>query len=123
MAQIFFSKDRKHIVDLLVNGVPPGRKVVSDAWDSPIICPTFKCLDTDLTVTEVINAIRQDMTSLSSLDSVNSYFSVETSALPTSLQESLTNNGRCIVTESQLLSCITWTLGYNEESLPQKDVD
>ena len=78
MAQIFFSKDRKHIVDLLVNGVPPGRKVVSDAWDSPIICPTFKCLDTDLTVTEVINAIRQDM---------------------------------------------TWTLGYNEESLPQKDVD
>lgn len=123
MAQIFFSKNRKNIVDLLANGVPPGRKVVLDTWDSPLICPSLKCLDTDLTGNEVIDVIRQEMTSLSSLDSVNSYFSVEVSALPESLQESLTTSGRCTVTDSQLLSCIKWTSGCNEDSLPQKDVD
>jgi len=123
MAQIFFSKNRKNIVDLLANGVPPGRKVVLDTWDSPLICPSLKCLDTNLTGNEVIDVIRQEMTYLSSLGSVNSYFSVEVSALPESLQESLTTNGRCTVTDSQLLSCIEWTSGCNEDSLPQKDVD
>lgn len=123
MAQIFFSKNRKSIVDLLANGVPAGLNVVSDTWDSPIISPAFKCLDTELTGNEVIDVIRQEMTSLSSLGSVNSYFSVEVSALPESLQESLTTSGRCTVTDSQLLSCIKWTSGCNEDSLPQKDVD
>lgn len=122
MAQIFFSKNRKYIVDLLVDGVPPGRKVVSDTWDSPIISPKLNCLDTDLTENEVVDAVRQRMTSLSSLDSVNTYFSVEASTLPTSLQDSLAANGRCSVTESQLLSCVQWSEGYNETSLPQGDV-
>jgi len=123
MAQIFFSKNRKKIVDLLANGVPAGLNVVSDTWDSPIISPKLNCLDIDLTEGEVVDTVRQHMTSLSSLDSVNYFFSIEVSSLPTPLQDSLIEEGRCFVTENQLLPCLQWTPGYDEASLPQKDVD
>ncbi len=123
MAQIFFSKNRKSIASLLADGVHSGGKMVVDAWDSALVCPSLNCLDIDLTEGEVINSIRQAMTSLSSLDGVTRYFSIEVSSLPTSLQNLLNTNGRCTITESQLLSCVEWATNFSESSIPQKDAD
>jgi hypothetical protein len=121
MVQIIFSENKKYIADLMANGAHPGRKVVSDTWDSNIICPSLRCLDNDLTEDEVIHAIRQNMTSLSSLDTVSTYFSIEVSSLPVDLEGELAANGRCTVTESQLLSCVQWTPGFDEDSLIPDD--
>ena len=120
MAQILFSKNSKRIADVLESGTPPGIKVVKDSWDSAIICPVFYCLDVDLTKLEVKALIRQEMTSFSALDSINTYFGIAVSALPLSSQDNLSVSGRCYVSSDELPNLIRWTPGYDEALLEEK---
>lgn len=122
MAQIFFSKDKKHISTVLEDGIPPGGKVVENSWDSAVICPRLNCLDSDLSKSEIVFSVQQEMTSFSALPTVQRYFSIEVSALNTSSQEAIDVSGRCFVNESELLSTVIWTEGYDESVLSDEGV-
>jgi len=122
MAQIFFSKNIKYIADVFEDGISTGRKVVEKSWDSAIICPTLKCLDIDLSKSELLLSVQQEMTSFSALPVVKNYFSIEVSALSDSCQESIDASGRCSVTESELLSSVVWSDGYDESVLSEEGI-
>jgi hypothetical protein len=106
MSQIFFDKNRGDIVETLENGRYAGTKVVSGSvWDGPIIAKNLQCLCTSNTVSDDVLAVKDQMTSsLSALDSIRTYFSIEVSALPTSVQDELTASGRASATESEFLA-------------------
>jgi hypothetical protein len=119
MSQIFFDKNRGDIVETLENGRYAGTKVVSGSvWDGPIIAKNLQCLCTSNTISDDVLAVKDQMTSsLSALDSIRTYFSIEVSALPTSVQDELTANGRASATESEFLAAVVWTDGWDEEAI------
>ena len=63
-----------------------------------------------------------EFTSFSSLESIDNFFKINIDSLPLSAQNDLTARGRCSVNEDQLLSCITWVEGYDEDILSEMGV-
>jgi hypothetical protein len=122
MAQILFSTKKKHIVSVLNDGTSPGNRVVEDSWDSDFICSALNCLDVNNTKNNVINLVVSEFTSFSSLESIDNFFKINIDSLPLSAQNDLTARGRCSVNEDQLLSCITWVEGYDEDILSEMGV-
>lgn len=125
MSQIFFDKNLEDIVETLENGVYGGTKVVSGSeWDGPIIAQNLNCLCTDNTVAEDVAAVDAQMTtSALDLDSIRGYFSLEVSALPSSVQDELTATGRGHATESEFLAAVRWTDGWDEDAVLNQFAD
>jgi len=125
MSQIFFDKNLGNIVETLENGVYGGTKVVSGSqWDGPIIAKNLNCLCTDNTVAADVSAVDTQMTtSALDLDSIRGYFSLEVSALPSSVQDSLTATGRGHATESEFLAAVVWADGWDEDAVLNQFVD
>ena len=125
MSQIFFDKNLEDLVETLENGVYGGTKVVSGSeWDGPIIAQNLKCLCTDNTVAEDVAAVDAQMTtSALDLDSIRGYFSLEVSALPSSVQDELTATGRGHATESEFLAAVRWTDGWDEDAVLNQFAD
>lgn len=119
MSQIFFDKNKGDIVEMLENGRYAGTKVVSGSvWDGPIIAKNLQCLCTSNTISDDVLAVKDQMTSsLSALDSIRTYFSIAVPALPTSVQDELTANGRAHAEESEFLAAVVWTDGWDEEAI------
>ena len=119
MSQIFFDKNMKGIVETLENGIYAGTKVVSGSvWDGPIIANNLNCLCTDNTVNGDVLAVDAQMTtSALDLDSIRGYFSIEVSALPSSVQDELTATGRGHATESEFLAAVVWADGWDEDAV------
>jgi len=119
MSQIFFDKNMKGIVETLENGIYAGTKVVSGSvWDGPIIANNLNCLCTDNTVNGDVLAVDAQMTtSALDLNSIRGYFSIEVSALPSSVQDELTATGRGHATESEFLAAVVWADGWDEDAV------
>ena len=125
MSQIFFDKNMKGIVETLENGIYAGTKVVSGSvWDGPIIANNLNCLCTDNTVNGDVLAVDAQMTtSALDLNSIRGYFSIEVSALPSSVQDSLTATGRGHATESEFLAAVVWADGWDEDAVLNEFVE
>ena len=125
MSQIFFDKNLEDLVETLENGVYGGTKVVSGSeWDGPIIAQNLNCLCTDNTVAGDVAAVDAQMTtSALDLDSIRGYFSLEVSALPSSVQDELTATGRGHATESEFLAAVRWTDGWDEDAVLNQFAD
>jgi len=125
MSQIFFDKNMKGIVETLENGIYAGTKVVSGSvWDGPIIANNLNCLCTDNTVNGDVLAVDTQMTtSALDLNSIRGYFSIEVSALPSSVQDSLTATGRGHATESEFLAAVVWADGWDEDAVLNEFVE
>ena len=125
MSQIFFDKNLGNIVETLETGVYGGTKIVSgSSWDGPIIAQNLNCLCTDNTVAADVLAVDTQMTtSALDLDSIRGYFSIEVSALPSSVQDSLTATGRGHATESEFLAAVVWADGWDEDAVLNEFVD
>lgn len=125
MSQIFFDKNRGDIVETLENGRYAGTKVVSGSqWDGPIIANNLNCLCTSNTVADDVLAVDNQMTtSALDLDSIRGYFSLVVSALPSSVQDELTANGRAHAEESEFLAAVVWTDGWDEETVLNQFAD
>ena len=125
MSQIFFDKNLGNIVETLENGVYGGTKVVSGShWDGPIIAKNLNCLCTDNTVAADVSAVDTQMTtSALDLDSIRGYFSIEVTALPSSVQDELTATGRGHATESEFLAAVVWADGWDEDAVLNQFVD
>ena len=125
MSQIFFDKNMKGIVETLENGIYAGTKVVSGSvWDGPIIANNLNCLCTDNTVNGDVLAVDTQMTtSALDLNSIRGYFSIEVSALPSSVQDELTATGRGHATESEFLAAVVWADGWDEDAVLNEFVE
>lgn len=62
-------------------------------------------------------------TSALDLDSIRGYFSLEVSALPSSVQDELTATGRGHATESEFLAAVVWADGWDEDAVLNQFVD